>query len=147
MGDMKTKYLVRAYQPETDYPSLEFLLKDGDTFGGQFDEARDTKDRIDSLSITKPGSVLVAEYAGVIIGTVTSFEDGRSAWLYRFAIKPQHTGCAEALFEHARAYLKQRGHTQVLVYAPKDNSDFELRYTNLGFIKGNDFTAYWQNII
>ena len=139
---------IRNYNPETDYSGVETLLKSENTFGGQFDEARDTKERIDALEKSKPGSVLVAEVNGEIVGTVTLFEDGRSAWLYRFAVQPDNKSeIAELLNKKALEIMRERGHTQVLVYAPQGNQHFEGRYTSLGFNKGNDFTAYWQNIV
>jgi hypothetical protein len=135
---------VRNYNPETDYPAIESLLRDTKTYGGDFDEARDTKERIDALEVNKPGSVLVSEIDNEIVGTVTLFEDGRSAWLYRFAVKKEHEEHAtKILWEKAQETMRLRGHTQVLVYAPVKNSDLENRYNKLGF---NDFTAYWQDI-
>lgn len=139
---------VRKYKPNTDYPGLEALLNDTNTYGGQFDEARDTKERIGALEAQKPGSVLVAEVDGEIVGTVTLFEDGRSAWLYRFAVQAAHEVEAVPLLnQQALATMKERGHTQVLVYAPQGNPHFENRYTANGFTKGGDFTCYWQDIV
>lgn len=138
---------VRNYNPETDYPTIESLLRNTETYGGEFDEARDTKERIDALEANKPGSVLVAEIDIEIIGTVTLFEDGRSAWLYRFAVKKEHEEqSTKFLWIKAQEEMRLRGHTQVLVYAPAKNLDFEKRYSKLGFNTGNDFTAYWQDI-
>ena len=139
---------IRNYNPETDYPGIESLLKAEGTFGGQFDEARDTKARIDTLESHKPRSVLVAEDGGKIVGTVTLFEDGRSAWLYRFAVQQENEDkITKLLSREPLTEMKARGHTQVLVYAPQGNQNFENRYTSLGFKKGNDFTAYWQDIV
>jgi predicted N-acetyltransferase YhbS len=139
---------IRNYNPETDYPSIEALLNAEGTFGGQFDDARDTKGRLDSLEASKPGSILVAEDEGKIVGTVTLFEDGRSAWLYRFAVQQENEAeITKQLNEKALTTMKERGHTQVLVYAPAGDQHFEDRYTSLGFNKGNDFTAYWQDIV
>ena len=139
---------IRNYNPGTDYPAIEALLNDTNTFGGQFDDARDTKERIDELEVNKPGSVLVAEVDEEIVGTVTLFEDGRSAWLYRFAVKQEHEAeIPKALWEQACKNMKSRGHSQVLVYAPAKNLNFEHRYNRLGFNTVNDFTAYWQDIV
>lgn len=138
---------VRNYNPETDYPAIESLLRDSETYGGDFDEARDTKERIDTLEVSKPGSVLVSEIDNEIVGTVTLFEDGRSAWLYRFAAKKEcEKHATKALWEIAEETMKSRGHTQVLVYAPAKDEGFRNRYNHLGFNTGNDYTAYWQDI-
>lgn len=138
---------TRPYNPETDYPAIESLLRDTETYGGEFDEARDTKARIDTLELSKPGSVLVAEVDNLIVGTVTLFEDGRSAWLYRFAVKKEYEEEATlALWNKAKMIMQSRGHTQVLVYAPTNNTNFGERYNNLGFTTGGNYTAYWQDI-
>ena len=139
---------IRNYNPETDYPGIESLLKTENTFGGEFDEARDIKERLDALEASKPGSILVAEDEEKIVGTVTLFEDGRSAWLYRFAVQSKNeTEITKLLNERALETMRERGHTQVLVYAPQGDQHFEDRYTSLGFNKGNEFTAYWQDIV
>jgi hypothetical protein len=140
---------IRNYNPETDYPAIEALLKTENTFGGEFDDARDTKERLDALEGSKPGSILVAEAENhQVVGTVTLFEDGRSAWLYRFAVQHDNESeIAQLLNGKALEIMKDRGHTQVLVYAPAQDQHFEDRYTSLGFNKGGDYTAYWQDIV
>lgn len=137
---------VRNYQP-ADYEAIKTLLLAPDTFGGDFAEERDSQDRLNDLESSKPGSILVAEIHGEIVGTVTLFEDGRAAWLYRFAVRPEYEAeAAAALKEAIFATAKARGHEEVLVYAPQGNQQFATRYNNLGFNTGNDFTAYWQQI-
>ena len=131
--------IIRNYNPVTDYPSIEVLLNAPGTFGGQFDEARDTKERIDALELAKPRSILVAELDGEIVGTVTLFEDGRSAWLYRFAVQAEYESeITKLLNAAALETMKARGHTQVLVYAPQGDQHFEERYAKLGFNQGNN---------
>lgn len=138
---------VRNYNPDSDYPAIELLLRETETYGGDFDEARDTKERIDALEASKPGSVLVSEIDNEIVGTITLFEDGRFAWLYRFAVKKEYEKQAtKALWKTAKETMKSRGHTQVLVYAPTRDGGFRDRYNDLGFSTGNDYTAYWQDI-
>jgi len=137
---------IRNYLPE-DYSAVEKLYKDSSTYGGQFDVARDTAERLNKLISMKSESILVAEDNGQIVGTVTLFEDGRSAWLYRFAVVQENEKfIAKALWEEAKKIMWKLGHAQVLVYAPTGGAHFEDRYTDIGFKKGNNFTAYWQNI-
>lgn len=137
---------VRPYT-SADYSAIETLYKDTSTFGGEFDEARDTKEKLDHLIRQKPETILVAEENGRVVGTVTLFEDGRSAWLYRFAVWADfEQEAVSKLMTEAKEILRKLGHTQVLVYAPTGNVHFEERYTNVGFTKGGDFTAYWQDL-
>ncbi len=137
--------IIRSYQSK-DYEQLATLYKQSELYGGQFDEARDSAERLEKLIKNKPDAILVAEDDGSIVGTVTLFEDGRSAWLYRFAVKKGMAEVAKLLFEKAKEILKQKGHSQILVYAPLGGKDFENRYMNLGFAKGKDFTSYLHNL-
>ena len=138
---------IRHYNPEIDYSQIEYLYKLPNSFGGEFDKYRDSKERIDILSREKSNCILVAEKASKIIGTVTLFEDARSAWLYRFAIqKDNKQEVALSLWNEAKIIMKERGHSQILVYTPTGNKDFEKRYIELGFNKGSDYTAYWQDL-
>lgn len=137
---------IRNYQ-NVDYPEVEALYHAPNSFGGQFDSARDSYEQLAKLIEIKPNAILVAEDEGKIVGTVTIFEDGRSAWLYRFAIQQDnHDEVAQAIWNEANDILKQMGHTQVLVYAPVNEVSFEERYTKLGFEKGADYTAFWQDL-
>jgi predicted N-acetyltransferase YhbS len=139
---------VRPYNPQTDYDFVVLLYKAKDSFGGQFDTERDSEEKLLKLSTAKKESILVAECDGNIVGTVTLFEDGRTAWLYRFAIVTdgRESEIVQALFAEGQRVLKKLGHTQVLVYAPVGDTHFQQRYSSLGFTKGNDFTAYWQDL-
>lgn len=138
---------IRYYNPATDYNGIRALYADSSTYGGEFDEARDSEDRLKKLTHEKTWSILLAEHEGAIVGTVTLFEDGRSAWLYRFAVQSEdELAIADALLKEGVRILKEHGHTQVLVYAPKNSTGFEKRYTSLGFTKGGDYTAYWKEI-
>lgn len=135
--------IIRNYN-STDYPQVKRLYKQSDLYGGQFDEARDTAERLEKLVAQKPDAILVAEEDEKVLGTVTLFEDGRSAWLYRFAVQTEEV--AQQLYAKASGILKTKGHSQVLVYAPAGNSEFENRYAKLGFIKGHNYTAYWRDL-
>lgn len=136
---------TRPYNP-LDYPHIKKLYETPGTFGGQFDEARDTQERLDTLADSKPGSILVAEEGDEIIGTVTIFEDGRECWLYRFAVLAEHDEATKVLYHAAVATCRDWGHEQLLVYAPAGNQMFEERYARLGLNKGNDYTVYWVDI-
>ena len=141
---MDKEIKIRNYNP-TDYKELFALYSDSDTFGGQFDEARDSEDKVNTLITEKKDAILIAEIDGALVGTVTLFEDGRAAWLYRFAVQKEfEEQITKELNSKALEILRRKGHSQVLVYAPANDKHFENRYKKLGFKKGNDYTAYWQ---
>jgi len=132
---------VRLYKSE-DYEQVAALYKNSDLYGGQFDENRDSKERLEA----RADAIFVAEEEGKIVGTVSLIEDGRVAWLFRFAVIGNREDVARALAQTAEKELESRGHHQVLVYTPVGNDGLNGRYEKLGFTKGNDYTCYYKNI-
>ena len=135
---------IRPYVP-ADYEAISALYKVSANFGGQFDEDRDSKERIDEQSAKDAKSVLVAELGGKVIGTVSILADKRFAWLMRFAA--QDPQAVDALCEGAARILKERGHSQVLVYAPAGDPSFKARYESLGFnAGGQSYDVFWKSL-
>ena len=137
--------LVRSYQP-SDYEQLKVLYLDSSTFGGQFDEARDAADRLQRKIEADPDAVIVAEQGGKLVGTVSLIDDGRVAWLFRFAVPQDRLDGVQALHDKATALLKERGHAEVLVYTPVGNQDLNGRDEQRGVTKGGDYTCYWKGL-
>lgn len=137
--------IVRGYVP-SDYEQLKALYLDSSTFGGQFDEARDAADRLQKKIEADPDTILVAMRDDKIVGSVSLIDDGRVAWLFRFAVPQNNPEVVIALHDKAIAVLKAHGHDQVLVYTPAGNQDLDNRYVRLGFTKGNDYTCYWKEV-
>ena len=137
---------LRSYKP-SDYPQVIALYKQSDLFGGQFDENRDSEEKLNQIIAKDPESILVYVSEGKITGTVSLIEDGRVAWLFRFAVtKDDHEQeITKTLSDRALEILHGRGHAQVLVYAPVNKRGFEDRYAGLGFKKGSDYTCYWKD--
>jgi len=140
-------HTIRLYNHQTDYQWVAALYKQWWTFGGQYDEARDSQDKLDALSDKNPQKILVAEKEWNIIGTVTIFEDGRAAWLYRFAVaKTAWDDVAEDLHSMAVLTAKNMGHSQLLVYAPVDSDNLNERYRKLWMNQWWAYRAYWTEI-
>lgn len=138
---------IRQYQP-TDYEQVAALYKQSELFGGQYDNNRDSEEKLRTRVEADPDAIFVAQLNDNIVGTVSLIEDGRVAWLFRFAVAqiPEEGNIAKQLYEHASKTLQTKGHNQVLVYAPAGNKSFETRYTQLGFTTGGDYTCYWKNL-
>lgn len=136
---------IRSYNPK-DYSKLRELYLDSDTYGGQFSEARDGEERLRRKIEADPDAILVAEVDGEIVGSVSLIDDGRIAWLFRFAVRDQDMEVAQALRDEALKILKSRGHSEVLVYTPAGNETLYNHYEQLGFNRGEDYTCYWQGI-
>lgn len=133
---------IRPYKP-TDYEQIAALYKQSNLYGGQFDENRDSEERLRKRIEADPGAILVAEQDGRIVGTVSLIEDGRVAWLFRFAVEQseREAEITKALCDAALVALKAKGHNQVLVYTPVGNDRLGNRYDSLGFIRGGNFNG------
>jgi predicted N-acetyltransferase YhbS len=135
---------IRPYRP-ADYQNLKRLYLSSNTFGGQFDEDRDSQEKVDEQIALDSNSVLVAEDNGKILGSVSILRDKRFAWLMRFAVVVEfEKQISELLFKKAAEILKEAGHTQVLVYSPSTDGKFKERYEDFGFTAGESCTAYWR---
>ncbi|HMI09245.1 MAG TPA: hypothetical protein VK497_02495 [Candidatus Saccharimonadales bacterium] len=137
---------IRTYQP-SDYKSLRALYENSSLYGGQFDEARDGEERLRKKIEADSDAILLAEDDASLIGTVSLIDDGRVAWLFRFAVAGNDKTVVAELINKALGILKERGHTQVLVYSPVGESELDSRYEQLGFNKGGDYTCYWKDIV
>lgn len=124
--------MIRNYDHNNDYEELVSLYKDSSLFGWKFDEDRNSSAR---LSHIDPQKVLVAEMWWSIVWTVSLLEDGRAARLYRFAVKEACIDAIVWLYKEACKRYKQMWYKEVLVYAPRWNTDLEKRYSELLWMK------------
>ena len=138
---------IRSYSKD-DYSELVKLYKNSSLYGGVCDENRDAEEKLARRIEADPDAILIAELGGQVVGTVSLIEDGRVAWLFRFAVAeiPEEQDVAQVLLHAASTALNTKGHHQVLVYTPIDNQRLKARYEGLGFTKGNDFTCFWKDI-
>ncbi len=138
---------IRQYK-SSDYERLADFYKDKDTYGGEFNENRDSKEVVERTTSKDPFAVMVAEQDGEIVGTISIIENERVAWLYRFCVadSDQSDKIATMLYEQAEQILTKRGHRQVLVYTSPKSEKLHERYYKLGFIKGNDYSCFWKDI-
>lgn len=136
---------IRRYT-SNDYESIVALYKQTALYGGQFDESRDSSERLQKRIEADPDAIFVAEENNEIVGTLSLIEDGRVAWFFRFCVQNNDHRIAQALSDKALEALRVKGHTQVLVYAPAGDETFEQRYNKLGFTKGGDYTCFWKDL-
>jgi predicted N-acetyltransferase YhbS len=131
-----------------DYYHVAALYKQSELYGGQFDENRDSQERLRKRIEADPDAILVAEQDGKIVGTISIIEDGRVAWLFRFAAlqSANEAEITKTLCDKAVAVVKAKGHNQVLIYTPVGDEQLHSRYSKLGFNRGGDYTCYWKDI-
>ncbi len=136
--------LVELYQP-ADYNAVVALYKNKAAYGGTFDAARDTSERL--LATAEAGNVYVAREAGKVVGSFMILDNPHSFWLLRFAVDPALSNAQEVaavLSAKALEIAKQRGHSSVIAYT--DNEDVALgqRYEQLGYHKASNYRCYWK---
>lgn len=136
---------IRSYTP-ADYEQLKTLYQDETSYGGQFDEDRDSPERLNALIEQSPHAILIAEKNQKICGSVSLIKDARTAWLFRFAVSGHDPAVVAALYNYAARILKEEGHRQVLVYAPAGEAVFQSRYGGLDFTQGGDYSCYWRRL-
>ncbi len=66
--------------------------------------------------------------------------------LYRFVVAPDDLAITRALYDAAVATLKQRGHTQIIVYSDPGSMELDTRYQQLGMGRGGEYACYWADI-
>jgi predicted N-acetyltransferase YhbS len=137
--------MIRQYR-DSDYEQVKELYRHSEWFGGQFDKARDSREKLAKITQKDPEAIFVCEEDGEITGSISLIEDGRVAWLFRFVVKGDDQKRAKELYDKAIEVFKKRGHSQILVYSPLNDTALDNRYKELGMNKGNNFTAYWKDI-
>lgn len=138
---------IRRYV-DTDYSKLMLLYDQSELYGGMRDNNRDSQSKLHHRISLDPDSILVAEDNNEIVGTVSLIEDGRVAFLFRFAVLKldNEKDIRSSLYNHAAEVLKAKGHDQILVYTPAGNANLDQRYIELDFNKGNEYTCFWRDI-
>ncbi len=82
-----------------------------------------------------PGSVLVAQADGRIVGSIMHGYDGHRGWLWGVAVAPSHRrqGLGAALVRAAEAQLAARGCTKVNLQIREGNAAVAAFYERLGY--------------
>lgn len=83
----------------------------------------------------EPGSVLVAEDGGAIVGSIMHGYDGHRGWLWGVAVAPSHRrqGLGAALVRAAEAELTARGCLKVNLQIREGNAAVATFYERLGY--------------
>lgn len=129
-----------------NYESLRKIYSHSEWYGGVFDEARDGRERLAARIADDPQAILVYERDDELLGTISIIEDGRVAWLYRFVVKDFDPEITKELYDAAAKILKERGHSEVLVYTPVGDKNLDARYDSLGMTKGGDYTCFYKEL-
>jgi ribosomal protein S18 acetylase RimI-like enzyme len=122
---------IRSFR-EADRPQLERL------WSAVFpdDPPRNAPDRmIDGARGARPGSLLVAEIDGAVVGAVIAGWDGVRGWIYHLAVSPLHRrrGIATRLMRRAEAALRALGCPKINLQVRATNQSVVAFYRALGY--------------
>jgi len=137
--------MIRRYR-DSDYNQLRDLYFHSEWYGNNFDSARDSQEKLASVSARDPDSVLVYMQGEEMVGSISIVENGRAALIFRFVVKNNSTSVAEELYEKAIHILRKRGHTQAITFCPISSKELNERYEDLGMTLGGRYYTYWSEI-
>ena len=89
-----------------------------------------------ALAIARPDStILLAEYDGVVAGSVMVGFDGHRGWVYYLAVAPDRRRCGlgRALMQQAEGWLTERGCPAIRLMLRTDNAEARGFYEALGY--------------
>src|SRR5687768_5338020 len=122
--------LLREFR-ESDYETVVALWQ----ACGLTVKPSDTLPELRKLVERNPGLFLVAEDEGEIMGTVIGAWDGRRAWVYHLAVRPdaQRRGTARLLMDEVEGRLRAMGATKLNLLVERANAGVADFYHKLGF--------------
>ncbi|MFO0970866.1 MAG: GNAT family N-acetyltransferase [Candidatus Saccharimonadales bacterium] len=138
---------VRLYQG-SDFEKLIALYKNKASYGGNYDENRDTPSKLEETA--RVGSLYVAEdSSGCIVGSFMILDNPHTFWLIRFVLDPEAEdllAIGGSLAKKAQEVAQERGHSSIIVYTDSDDQSLNQRYTDLGFNKADEYRCYWKGV-
>lgn len=132
--EMPSDVSVRPYQPD-DYTSVKRNLEEG----GIFYDDMDSAERLEQKIKRNPGSVIVAERNGEVVGNVFLIEDGWAAFVFRLAVSKEHRkqGIGSGLMKAVEDEARKRGYSELHILVGEEEKDLQDYYEALGYGKGN----------
>jgi ribosomal protein S18 acetylase RimI-like enzyme len=121
---------IRSFRPE-DTESIVQLWRDCGLTRAWNDPHKDIARKL----TVQPELFLVAEDAGVVIGTAMVGFDGHRGWVYYFAVATSRRGEGHGsqLMAEAERLLVERGCPKIMLMVRDDNSSVVELYRHLGY--------------
>lgn len=122
--------ILRDYQ-DADFDRLITLLKEA----GTFYEPADRRDTFRKKIGMHPGSIIIAEEDGSIVGTVFIIYDPFQSFVYHLSVHPeyQRKGIGSKLMDEAERRLRYKGVERPTLFVEEDNSGVVSFYKKKGW--------------
>ena len=122
---------IRDYT-DADYEDVKQNLEDG----GRFDVELDGRDIFQRKITLRPGSILVAEDDGHVVGNVLLIYDGWMPLVFRLAVRRayRNQGLGTRLLEAAEHRLKEWGATGVSLLFDDREQHLRAFYAKRGYV-------------
>ncbi len=126
---------IRHYRP-SDYPYVKEILEQG----GLFWEISDSDEQLKRKIENDPGSIIVAEEDGKVVGTNFMVFDFLP-FMFRVAVHQDHRGSGVfgQLMDRGEQMIKERGYHHVTVLVNTNHPEVQELYQKRGYAKGNTY--------
>lgn len=134
---------IRPYVPE-DYTPIRQILEEGNLFYDKMDGEERLREKV----ARDPQSILVAEEAAQIVGTVSIMEDARMAFVFRLGVKMAYRGrgLGTRLMQEAETLLQGRGYDEVHILVSEEDTELQGYYERVGYEKGHGYRWMYKEL-
>lgn len=135
--------IVRSYEPK-DYSDVRQNLEEGELFY----EEMDAEERLNEKIRRNPGSILVAETDGKVVGNVLFMEDGWGPFAFRLAVRREYRGrgVGTQLMKSAEDALKDKGYPEVHILVGENETELKEYYAKMGYKKGKLYRWMYKDL-
>lgn len=126
--------VIRYYNPN-DYSAVKRNMEEGGLYYPEIDSEHRLNDKINR----NPGSILIAELNGEVVGNVLIMEDGWGPFFFRFAVAKDHRnkGIGSRLVEKVEGILAAKGYQEVYCLVNDGDTELKTYYKKRGFQEGD----------
>ena len=140
----QTNTSIRPYST-SDYPEVRTTLENV----GLFYEPMDNEALLAEQISSDPGSILVAEVDGQVVGNVLLKATGWGPLLFRLAVRNefQGRGIGTRLMKAAEQELISRGRPEIHLLVEDGETDLLAFYESLGYEAGHTYRWMWKSLV
>lgn len=124
---------IRPYTPD-DYMSVRRNMEEGGLYYPEIDSQQKLNEKIKR----NPGSIIVAELNGKIVGNILIMEDGWGPFFFRLSVAKDYRnkGIGSLLLEKTEDILAAKGYQEVYCLVKDSDTQIKDYYKKRGFEEG-----------